>query len=341
MIAAIYARKSTEQTGVSDDEKSVARQIEHARHYAGRKGFTVRDEYTFSDDGVSGALFGPKRPGLARLLRALTPRPPFEVLLLSEESRLGRDQIETLNVLKQIIEAGVRVFVYLDDREVTLGDAVQTAMVQLRGFAAAAEREQASKRTHDALLRKARAGHVTGGRVYGYSNVDILGEPDQDGRRRRHHVVRAINEPQAAVVRRMFQMYAEGRGIKRIARALNAEHVPAPRATGWAPSAIREILHRELYHGVVVWNRSQKIVRRGAKQQRRRPEAQWLRVEAPELRIVPEELWEAVHRRLRSVGGVVRTDDGRLPAMVPRATRADGASPYLLTGFARCGRMKQ
>jgi hypothetical protein len=31
MVAAIYARKSTEQTGESDDAKSVARRIEHAR----------------------------------------------------------------------------------------------------------------------------------------------------------------------------------------------------------------------------------------------------------------------------------------------------------------------
>ena len=30
MIAAIYARKSTEQTGVPDHEKSVTRQIDHA-----------------------------------------------------------------------------------------------------------------------------------------------------------------------------------------------------------------------------------------------------------------------------------------------------------------------
>ena len=31
MIAAIYARKSTEQTGVADEQKSVSRQVEHAR----------------------------------------------------------------------------------------------------------------------------------------------------------------------------------------------------------------------------------------------------------------------------------------------------------------------
>ena len=41
MIAAIYARKSTEQTGVNDDQKSVARQIEHGTAYASMKGWTV------------------------------------------------------------------------------------------------------------------------------------------------------------------------------------------------------------------------------------------------------------------------------------------------------------
>ena len=41
MIAAIYARKSTEQNGVSDEEKSVTRQIDHAKAYAARKGWTV------------------------------------------------------------------------------------------------------------------------------------------------------------------------------------------------------------------------------------------------------------------------------------------------------------
>ena len=34
MIAAIYARKSTEQNGLADEAKSVARQIENARAYA-------------------------------------------------------------------------------------------------------------------------------------------------------------------------------------------------------------------------------------------------------------------------------------------------------------------
>jgi hypothetical protein len=36
---------------------------------------------------------------------------------MSEESRLGREAIETAYALKQLDRAGVRVFLYLEDRE--------------------------------------------------------------------------------------------------------------------------------------------------------------------------------------------------------------------------------
>ncbi len=335
-LAAIYVRKSTEQHGITDDEKSVTRQVDHAKAYAAKKGWIVVPEHVYQDDGISGVEFR-KRPGFNRLMAALEPHPAFQVLIMSEESRLGRDQIETLNALKQIIEAEVRIFVYLDDREVILGDATQTAMVQLRGFAAAAEREQASKRTHDALLRKAKSLHVTGGRVYGYTSVDVLGEPDQDGRRKRLYVRREINPEQAAVVRRIFQLYANGLGLTKIAKTLNAEGVAPPRrdARGWAGTAIREILRRELYQGIVVWDRSQKIVRGGTKRQRTRPEDQWQRIEAPHLRIVSEELWQAVQtRREQAAASFPRNRQGG--TLLGRPAQVYGDSPYLLTGFTAC-----
>jgi DNA invertase Pin-like site-specific DNA recombinase len=50
MVAAVYCRKSTEQTGVSDDQKSIARQLDHAREYAARKGWTVVDEHVARND---------------------------------------------------------------------------------------------------------------------------------------------------------------------------------------------------------------------------------------------------------------------------------------------------
>jgi hypothetical protein len=57
MIAAIYARKSTDQSMIADESKSVTRQIEHARAYATRKGWSVNEASVFVDDGVSGRSF--------------------------------------------------------------------------------------------------------------------------------------------------------------------------------------------------------------------------------------------------------------------------------------------
>ena len=118
MIASIYARKSTDQTGVAEEARSVTRQIEHATAYAARKGWTVPDTCVFVDDGISGAEFA-NHPGFVRLMAALKPRPLFDVLTMSEESRLGREVIETAYALKQLMQAGVRVFFYLEDRERT------------------------------------------------------------------------------------------------------------------------------------------------------------------------------------------------------------------------------
>jgi DNA invertase Pin-like site-specific DNA recombinase len=119
MIAAVYARKSTEQGGVADEAKSVTRQIEHARSYAIGKGWTVDPSHVYVDDGISGAEFV-NRPGLSALLAALSPRPPFDVLVMAEASRLGREQIETSWTLKRITDAGVRVFFYLENREAVM-----------------------------------------------------------------------------------------------------------------------------------------------------------------------------------------------------------------------------
>jgi DNA invertase Pin-like site-specific DNA recombinase len=155
------------------------------------------------DDGISGAEFV-KRPGFIGLMNMLKPKPQFQFLVMSEESRFGREAIETSYVLKQIIDAGVRLFFYLEDRERTLDNAMDKVMLSLANFASEMEREKARQRTHEALLRKAKARHVTGGRVYGYDNVEVLSEMSgADGKQTRQYVMRAVNPTEAAVVRRI------------------------------------------------------------------------------------------------------------------------------------------
>jgi DNA invertase Pin-like site-specific DNA recombinase len=152
--AAIYARKSTEQNGLGDEEKSITRQIEHSRAYAASKGWTVLDEHIYADDGISGAEFS-TRPGFLRLMSALKPRPPFQVLVMSEESRLGRESIETAYVFKQLAQAGVRVWLYLENRERTLDSPTDKLLMHVKAFADELEREKARQRTYDAMVRKA------------------------------------------------------------------------------------------------------------------------------------------------------------------------------------------
>jgi site-specific DNA recombinase len=329
VIAAIYARKSTEQNGVGDQAKSVTRQIEHATAYAVRKGWAVDPAHVYADDGISGADFT-TRPGFLRLMNALKPRPPFQVLIMSEESRLGREQIETAYALKQLTQAGVRVFLYLEDRERTIDSPTEKLLMSVAGFADELEREKARQRTRDAMLRLAQARHVTGGKVYGYRNEPVLG---LDGTRQ--HVLRVVDPEQAPVVERIFRLCAEGNGITRIAKTLNAEGIQPPRrAQGWAPSAIREILLRETYRGVVTWGKVRKRDQWGLKTYRARPESEWVRHDVPELRLVSDALWQAAHTRMqRARDTYVRGPKGQLMA---RPALRDLDTPYLLSGIARC-----
>jgi site-specific DNA recombinase len=314
----------------------VARQIDNARAYAARKGWAVSAEHVFADDGISGAEFA-RRPGFLRLINALKPRPPFQVLIMSEESRLGREAIETAYALKQIIQAGVRIFFYLEDRERTLSGPTEKLLLSVTAFADELERERARQRVTDTMLRKARAGHVTGGRVFGYDNV-VVTVPGPAGEPQRSHVTRKINKDEAKVVRRIFELARDGMGKALIARTLNADGVVSPRpqqrrARGWTPSSVYEVLFRPLYRGEVIYNQTAKRDSWGRRRQSGRPQQEWIRMSVPELQIVSDELWTAARLRLdRSRTAYLERTRGRLCGRPPAGTDAK----YLLTGLAEC-----
>lgn len=170
-------------------------------------------------------------------------------------------------------------------------------------------------------------GHVTGGKVFGYDNVRLNG-----------HVERVINPTESKVVRDIYQRYADGEGFKQIAHALNAQKVPSPRPqrgrpAGWEPSTVRAVLKRDLYRGAIVYNKTKKRDTDGSRQrgrQPKKPESEWVRVEAPQLRIVAEDLAESVD--LRQQGrrhAYLRTTKGRLLGRPTEGKR-------LLSGFLVC-----
>ena len=331
MNCAIYARKSTDER-VADEAKSVVRQVEHGTAFAIKKGWVVSPDHIYVDDGVSGVEFGDKRPGLMRLMNSLKRR-EFQFLVMSSEDRLGREQIQTAYALQKITDSETRVFFYLEGRERKLDTAMDKMMASLANFGSELEREKASQRTHDALAKKAASLYVVGCNVYGYDNKEIFGA---DGTR--SHVIRVVNPTESAVVRRLFERYVAGEGgLTTLAKELNAQGVPPPRGhrRGWSPTCIRAILHRPLYRGMVVWNKTQSIYRDGTQTSRKRPQAEWMTFDAPDLRIIPEELSRRVDAKIKRTAAIfARTPDGRL---FGHPSGADLRSQYLLSGLAKCG----
>jgi site-specific DNA recombinase len=113
-----------------------------------------------------------------------------------------------------------------------------------------------------------------------------------------------VEPAEAKVVRRMFESYAAGRSTKAIAEKLNADGVPAPydseyrkpAGRGWGSGTVRAMLRNERYLGRLVWNQREwhRDPNTGKRRSRPRPENEWVRVEAPDLRIIDDALWAKV-----------------------------------------------
>lgn len=85
---------------------------------------------------------------------------------------------------------------------------------------------------------------------------------------------------------------------------------------------------------MVLWNGTHTVQLGGTREQRKRPQSEWLRLEAPELKIIFETLWEKVaERRSRNKRAYLRGKSGRL---ISPPTGEDLRSTYLLSGIAKC-----
>src|SRR5262245_28882070 len=175
--------------------------------------------------------------------------------------------------------------------------------------------------------RRIMSGFSAGGLSYGYK---VVRELDDEGNFIRGK--RSVNDEEAAVVRRIFTEYASGKSPRRIAAELNADRIPSPRGRQWNASTINGhrgrrngILQNELYSGQLVHNRVRMLrdPETGKRISRINPETEWVRVEAPELRIISNELWNEAQRMRR------RHRDQ--PAQNCRRPKR------LLSGLLRCG----
>ncbi len=150
---------------------------------------------------------------------------------------------------------------------------------------------------------------------------------------------RSIHLEEAAIVRRIFATFAEGKSPRAIAAMLNKEGVPGPSGTAWGPSTIHGnwrrgtgVLTNELYVGKLVWNR-QRFVKdpaTGKRQARPNPPEAWIIEEVPDLRIVDDALWERVKARQQVTREATGLSLDRRPE---RARRPQ----CLFSGMLSCG----
>jgi hypothetical protein len=148
-------------------------------------------------------------------------------------------------------------------------------------------------------------------------------------------------ELEADIIRRIFTEFAEGRSPLAIVADLNKEGVPSPRGGARNTSTIignrkraNGILNNELYIGRITYNRQTfvKDPQTGKRQARPNPHTAWQTQEVPELRIVVQDLWDAVQARRRQLNLVILTKRQRTKHMLSGLLKCDECGEsYILT----------
>ncbi len=283
--AAIYARYSTDL----QNDKSVEDQISLCTEYAVRQGFGV--VATFHDRAKSGAsMFG--RQGLADMMQA-AERQEFDVLIAESPDRISRDMADLAHMHKTLNFRGIVI-------NCVNGGQMDTMTIGLHGIVGQMQREEGARKVRRGMTGVIRSGRNPGGKPYGYRPIP--------GRKGELEIV----EEEAAVVRRIFEAYSCGVSPRTIAASLNADGVPAPRGVKWNSSTINGngqrgngILRNPIYAGRIVWNRVHMVKdpSTGRRVSRINDVEKIESIDAPHLRIIGEDLFQAVTARKEERGG--------------------------------------
>ncbi len=315
MRTVIYARFSSQL----QNSRSIDDQISVCRERAEREGWTIVD--IFTDYAISGAagIADTQRPGLAALLARVEAGGVDQVLAESTD-RLARHQGDSFAIRERLNFAGARLFT-LSDGEVN--DISGT----FKGLMDAQFRKELGAKIKRGQRGTVAAGRSPAGLAYGYrtaNRIDASGRPVRG--------LRVIDEDQAAIVRRIFEMFNAGQSARTIAGTLNAQGVPGPRGAIWRASTINGdgprgngILRNELYIGRLIHNRTSKVVEPISRKIRIRvnPEADWTVEAVAHLRILDQPAWDAAQARFERIA--------RMPLnRRPRERR-------MLSGLGACG----
>lgn len=282
--AAIYARVSSDQ---QRKEGTIHSQVAELKRQIKAAGDRLVREYV--DDGYSGAMLD--RPAMNRLREDLKTD-LFEVIYILNSDRIARDVAYQTIIVSEFLRHRKRFIVngqdYVDNPENKFSLTVLGAVSEL-------ERAKIAERSRRGRQHRLNQGLLLshGNHIFGYTYS-----------RRTHNAFPsyAVNEPEAEIVRHIFETYAKGEtGVRTIVRQLKERGVKTRHSLG--QTQIKYMLRNETYTGTKYFNTmtdTNALANSGPRMKRgkmvRRDRSEWIGMPIPA--IVPRALFEKARARL-------------------------------------------
>lgn len=237
---AIYVRVSTEEQ--AEHGYSIEAQLETLRNYCELYGKEVYEEYV--DAGISGkSIEG--RFALQRLLKDAENN-LFQEVLVWKINRLARNSLDLLTTIEQLKDWNItfRSFTEKFETETPTGKLTLQMMSAVGEF----ERNTTVENVKLGMKQRAKTGKHNGKLPLGYKSVH---DPKNSSGRSKVIII----ESEAIIVKKIFQLYASGRGLRSIANELNHSGCRTKTGNTFSTAGIKDILHNPFYYGKIRYNR--------------------------------------------------------------------------------------
>ena len=293
-IAGIYCRLSQEdrnKTRSDDDSESIRNQKLMLTEYAEQHDWEIYSIY--SDDDYTGTDHS--RPEFNRLLRD-AENGRINIVLCKSQSRFTRDMEDVEHYIHGLFPIwGVRFVSIVDNADTDIKGNKKSR--QINAMVNEWYLEDMSESIKAVLTNHRKNGLFIGAFApYGYKK-----EPGN-----KSHLV--IDEPAAAIVRRIFALYLEGSGKAAIAKKLNEDGVPCPSVYKnlngleyknqhyrsepiWRYFTVSDILANEVYIGNLVQNKAHSVSYK-TKIKKPTDKSEWIRAEHTHEPIIDMRTWE-------------------------------------------------
>lgn len=231
----IYARVSTEhEAQISALENQVQYYDELLQRHSDWE-FVGR----YIDEGITGTSIH-KREGFLRMMQDAKDK-RFDLIVTREVSRFARNTVDTLQQTRLLKSYGVEVW-FTEDNIWTLNDEDGELRLSIMATLAQNESKKISQRVKAGQMISFKNG------VF-YGNGNILGYDRVDGKL-------IINKEQAETVKRIFELYLSGNGVRKIQDIMEQEgRKTATGLTRWHSGNINHVLGNSFYCGRIVYRK--------------------------------------------------------------------------------------